>query len=423
MVLFTFGFNFPALNAVARFGLGSFVIIAIFDAVLLYHQRDGISAHREVPQKLSNGDENPISIKVANYYNFEIGINIIDEIPAVFQVRNFNLFYKLQAGENKLIKYSLFPVKRGDYNFGFLNIFVSSPIGLISRRYRFDEQASASVYPSIIQMQMYELYAISNRLTEAGIKKIRRIGHTLEFDQIRNYVRGDDYRTINWKATARRRGIMVNQFQDEKAQQVFSVIDMGRNMKMPFNKMSLLDYAINSSLVISNIAIRKHDKAGLITFSNDISSVLPASGHYSYMNRILEALYSQTTGFLESDFEKMYATIRQRIKQRSLILLFTNFESLSSLKRQMALLKGINNNHALVVILFENSELTDFREKPAKDIEEIYKKTIAEKLIYEKRQIVKELRLSGIQTILVQPQELTIAVINKYLELKARAVI
>ncbi|KAA3609921.1 MAG: DUF58 domain-containing protein [Calditrichaeota bacterium] len=423
VILFIAGFNYASLYAVAKFGLGGFILITIFDTVLLFHKQDGIFASRKVPSKLSNGDENQISVEIENYYNFEIYINVIDEIPAVFQVRNFNLFYKLQAGKSKRIKYSLFPVKRGDYVFGFLNIFVSSTVGLVGRKYSFDEQARALVYPSIIQMQMYELYAISNRLTEAGIKKIRSVGHTLEFDQIRNYVKGDDYRTINWKATARRRDIMVNQYQDEKAQQVFSVIDMGRNMKMPFKGMSLLDYAINSSLVISNIAIRKHDKAGLLTFSNNISSVLPASGHYSHMNRILEALYSQSTGFLESDFEKMYATIRMRIKQRSLILLFTNFESLQSLERQMLLLSQINKSHALVVILFENSELTTFRELPAKTTEEIYKKVIAEKLIYEKRQIVKELRMAGIQSILVQPQELTISVINKYLELKARAII
>lgn len=423
VILFAFGFNFPAINAVARFGFGSFVIVVLFDAALLYHRKDGISAGRDVPPKLSNGDENPIFVTINNHYNFKIIINIIDEIPAVFQVRNFNLFYILQAGKSKQIKYSLSPLKRGDYIFGYLNIFVSSSIGLINRRYRFDEKSSVFVYPSIIQMQKYELFAISDRLTEAGIKKIRRVGHTLEFDQIRNYVRGDDSRTINWKATARRHELMVNQYQDEKAQQVFSVIDMGRTMKMPFNGMSLLDYAINSSLVISNIAIRKNDKAGLITFSNNISSVVPASGQYSHMNLILEALYSQTTGFLESDFEKMYTTIRQRIKQRSLILLYTNFESLSSLKRQLPLLQKISSGHALVVILFENSELTRFRGLPAKNTEGIYKKTIAEKLIYEKKQIVKELRLSGIQSVLVQPQELTIAVINKYLELKARAVI
>ncbi len=423
VVLFIFSFNFPALYAVARFAVGSLILLTLFDSVLLFHRNSGITANRKVPQKLSNGDENIISIKVTNQHNFEITINIIDEIPAVFQVRDFNLLYKLAAGKGRQINYSLTPHKRGDYIFGFLNIFVSSAIGLVSRRYRFDEKANAYVYPSIIQMQMYELYAISNRLTEAGIKKIRRVGHTLEFDQIRSYVRGDDQRTVNWKATARRHEVMVNQYQDEKAQQVFSVIDMGRNMKMPFNGMSLLDYAINSSLVISNIAIRKHDKAGLLTFSNNISSVLPASGHYSHMNRIIEALYSQTTGFLESDFEKMYATIRHRIKQRSLILLFTNFESLSSLKRQLMLLRQINRSHALVVILFENSELTTFRAIPAKDTEEIYKKVIAEKLIYEKKQIIKELQLSGIQSILVQPQELTIAVINKYLELKARAII
>ena len=294
---------------------------------------------------------------------------------------------------------------------------------MVTRRFRFGEPAFAAVYPSIIQMQAYELFAISNRLEEAGIKKIRKIGHTMEFDQIRSYVKGDDYRTINWKATARRHSVMVNQYQEEKSQQVFSVIDMGRSMKMPFAGLSLLDYAINASLVISNIAIRKHDKAGLITFSENIGTVLQADGHYSHMHRILEMLYKQETSFLEPDFEKMYTTISRYIKQRSLILLFTNFESLSALQRQLNMLKHINKNHALVVIFFENNELTDFYSQDAENTEAIYKKVIAGKLIFEKKQITKELQLAGIQSILVQPQDLTIAVINKYLEIKARALI
>src|SRR5690606_40532545 len=123
--------------------------------------------------------------------------------------------------------------------------------------FRVSQNKTVPVYPSFRQMRKYELPAISNRLTEFGIKKIRRIGQNREFEQIKEYVVGDDYRTINWKATARRGTLMVNTYQDERAQQVYAVIDKGRTMKMPFEGMTLLDYDINASLVISNIAIRK----------------------------------------------------------------------------------------------------------------------------------------------------------------------
>jgi len=272
-------------------------------------------------------------------------------------------------------------------------------------------------------MKKYELMAISGRLTEAGVKKIRRIGHSMEFDHIKDYVRGDDYRTINWKATARKTHLMVNHFDDEKSQQVYSVIDIGRIMKMPFDGLSLLDYAINSSLVISSIAMLKQDKAGLITFSNKVSNILPADKQARQMQKILEILYKQKTDYLESDYEILTSTILQKLNHRSLILLFTNFETVNALQRQIAYLRRLSRAHMLIIIFFVNTELYSLIEKPAENIEEIYHKTIAEKFAYEKRLIVKELARYSIQSILTTPQNLSVNTINKYLELKAHGLI
>ena len=116
-------------------------------------------------------------------------------------------------------------------------------------------------------LRQYELLAISNRLTDLGIKRIRRVGHNTEFEQIKEYVKGDDYRTINWKASARRHQLMVNVYQDERSQQIFNVIDKGRVMQQAFRGMTLLDYAINASLVLSYVAMHKEDKAGIVTFN------------------------------------------------------------------------------------------------------------------------------------------------------------
>src|SRR5690606_37930882 len=125
------------------------------------------------------------------------------------------------------LTYTLRPVKRGAYHFGAVNIYAGTNVQFIRRRFRFSQNKTVPVYPSFIQMRKYELLAISNRLTEFGIKKIRRIGQNREFEQIKEYVVGDDYRTINWKATARRGTLMVNTYQDERAQQVYAVIDKG----------------------------------------------------------------------------------------------------------------------------------------------------------------------------------------------------
>lgn len=252
---------------------------------------------------------------------------------------------------------------------------------------------------------------------------MRKIGHSLEFEQIKEYVRGDDIRTINWKATARKASLMVNHYSDEKSQQVYCIIDKGRLMKMPFNNLSLLDYAINSCLVLSNICLQKQDRVGLMTFSNKMGNLLAADRKPIQKAHIQQLLYNQQTDFLESDYEMLYLQIRSHIKQRSLLILFCNFESMSGLKRQLPYLKSIARHHLLLLLFFENTELTKAASAPAADLEAVYIKTIAEKFANEKRMIVKELMNHGILSILTAPENLTVNCINKYLELKARQAI
>lgn len=393
------------------------------DLVLLFRTTRGIRAERKVADKLSNGDENEIQIHFENFYSFTVSLRVFDEIPHQFQRRDLEFNLLLGAGDQKVIKYTLRPVKRGEYSFGGVNILARSPLQLIARRFRFSYDKIVPVYPSYMQMRKYELLAISHRLTETGIKKIRRIGQNQEFELIKEYVSGDDFRTVNWKATARKSRLMVNQYQDERSQQVYSLIDKGRVMQMPFAGMSLLDYAINASLVISNIAIKKSDKAGLITFQDKIGNFLPAARLNNQMSVIQEVLYNQKTAYQETDFSVLYATIRKRITQRSLLLLFTNFESIHSLHRQLPYLLNLNRSHLLVVVFFENTELRKLTDLPAMGLKEIYYKAIAERFSYEKKLITKELHTHGIQSILTSPEKLTVNTINKYLELKARNLI
>lgn len=393
------------------------------DIAILFSSKQGIKATRHCPERLSNGDENQIHISLQSFFRIPVSVVVIDEIPHQFQVRDMNFSINLPPGETQTIDYSLRPVKRGEYDFGGINLLISSILGLATRRIIAPENKPVPVYPSFLQMRKYELLAISNNLTNTGIKRIRRIGQNLEFEQIKKYTAGDDIRSINWKATARKTDLMVNNFQDERSQQVYSLIDKGRVMKMPFQGMSLLDYAINASLVISNIAIKKSDKAGLITFQDKIGTLLSASRINKQMSNIMDILYNQKTAYRESDFSVLYATVRRRITQRSLLLLFTNFETSYSLQRQLPYLKNLAHQHLLVVIFFENTEMKTLIEKRSTDLESIYYKAVAEKFSYEKKLIVKELRKNGIQALLTTPEKLTVNTINKYLELKARNLI
>jgi len=423
MVLFVFSFVFPRWFVIVKLLFVVLLIFTLLDVLILFAAKKGVNGKRILPEKFSNGDQNPIRLSVENYYTFPIFIKIIDEIPEQFQVRNFSIERKLDATSKTELQYELRPTERGEYHFGKLNIFATSVFGLIARRFSFCDDAMVPTYPSFIQLRKYDLMAISNNLHQYGIKKIRRIGHTMEFEQIKEYVLGDDLRTINWKATAKSNQLMVNQFQDEKSQPVYSVIDKGRLMKMPFDGLSLLDYAINAALVISNVAIKKHDKAGIFTFSKKVENMVVAEKRTSQMNMILEGLYNIKTDYYESDFGRLYGDVRRNITHRSLLLLYTNFETLDSLHRQLPYLKGMAKNHLLVVIFFKNTELNSLIENKAETIQQVYDKVIAEKFAFEKRLIVNELKKYGIYSILTTPENLTLDTINKYLEIKARGLL
>ena len=433
VLLFIAAYAFPILFPLMQIVFAVFVLLIMIDGWLLFGQKgqtagSGFFARRDVPDRLSNGDENPLTIYLENRYTFRVNVEVIDEIPFQFQRRNVLFRARLNPRETQSIRYELRPTRRGEYSFGAVNVFVLSPLGLLKRRYQFGQAKLVAVYPSFLQMRQFELLAATNRLNEVGVKRIRRIGHSMEFEQVRPYNTGDDVRTINWKATSRRSdsqgtALMINAFQDERSQPVYCLIDKGRVMQSPFDGLTLLDYAINASLVLSNIALLKQDRAGILTFSDHIGQLLPADRRSGQMLKILEVLYRQKTRFLETDYESLYASVRAHIRQRSLLLLFTNFETVNAIQRQLPYLRRLAKDHLLLVIFFENTELRNLLNQPAVDTEQIYLKTIGEKFSFEKKQIVKELTQYGIQTILTAPQNLTANTVNKYLELKARGMI
>jgi uncharacterized protein (DUF58 family) len=426
---FVMAFFLPALLPIGKIAFGVLVALTLVDAALLWGAGRAVVGRRTIADKLSNGSENPVRLYLENRYRFRVRVEAIDEMPEQLQWRDASFWVTIESGQTAVIRYDIRPTRRGEYAFGAVQVLVATPLGLMRRRYtEATEARTVRVYPSFAQMRQYELLAISNRLTDVGVKRLRRLGHSMEFEQLRPYTTGDDPRTINWRATARRRAsgpdqLVVNHYQDERAQQVVCLIDKSRVMRMPFEGLSLLDYAINATLVLSNIALIKHDKAGLITFAEKISAVVAPERRPDQIRRLLEVLYHQRTRYLESDTELLYATVRARVKQRSLLVLFTNFETLAAMQRQLPYLRRLAKNHLLLVVFFENTQLASLLTTPALTTEAVYEQTVAEKFSQEKRQIVLELRRYGIHALLTAPANLTVSVINRYLEFKSRGLI
>lgn len=419
---FIAGYIHPALLPWAIWLIGVYGILILVDAVLLFGFGKGIEARRHVADKFSNGENNPVRIEIRNRYPFGVKARVLDESPVEFQRRDTGTIITIPAGIHREIEYDLRPVKRGEYRFGKIRVFVTSRLSFLEKRYSFGEKQPIAVYPSFIAMQKAEILAIAGK--QAGEnRQVRVASVSTTFDQIKTYVPGDDPRTVNWKATAKCNRLMVNSFMEERSQQVYCLVDKGRTMQAPFHGMTVLDYAINATLALSNIILKKGDRAGLLTFSNKVGTLVKAEHRSTQLGRICEALYKQRTNFLESDFEQLCLRVMQQMPTRCLLILFTNFDTVSGMKRRLPALLRLAKTHLLLVVLFEDSEVRQVVEESAVSVKDIYFKTIAGSFILEKKRIASELRKAGIYVLLTQPEQLTPDAVNTYLGLKQRGLI
>ena len=413
------GFAWSPLFTAGQVLLCLLVMAVATDVALLWWGRR-VSGDRRCGERFSNGDDNDVILHVRNDYPFRLWLQVIDEAPVDFQRRDLSFTLMLKPHTGRTVTYRLRPVRRGVYGFGRMRVFASTRVGLVQRRYTLGEPTDVKVYPSYQMLRQYELLAISNRLTEMGIKRIRRAGNNTEFEQIKDYVKGDDYRSINWKASARRHQLMVNVYSQERSQQVFCVIDKGRMMQQTFRGMTYLDYAINASLVLSFVALHKEDKAGIVTFNERFDTMVPAERRHGQMETIMESLYALQTSFGEADFSALVTHVNARVSQRSLLVLFTSFATMASMRRQLPYLQQLAGRHRVLVVYFEDTEISGYTHLSPDTTEEVYRHVIAEKAVYEQRLIASTLRLYGIMALYTTPENLSVDVINKYLEIKDR---
>lgn len=420
IILYVMAYTMPFMAFVANVVLASLFGLTFIDILLVFSSKEPLKVEREVANRLNLGDDNPVKLTVTNLTNQPINFRLIEGFPVEMQVRSTVFKGTLLPGNEKEFDYVFSPKARGSFEFEDVFVIIRSLFFMASRRMDINLQEKVDVYPSVVQMKKYELLVFQQQKTSIGIKKIRRLGNNSEFEQIKNYVQGDELKTINWKATSRRNELMVNQYQEEKSQTIYCIIDKSRSMQMESDGLSMLDYSINSSLVFSNIALKKGDKAGLITYSDKIGTMLGADRSGGQMRRIQEALFNQKTLYKEGNYELLYHSIRRTVKSRSLLMLFTNFETEFAMRRAIPVLRRLNQKHVLVVVFFQNNDLNELAYKPSKNIQEVYQATVAERMISMKSKIARELRQNGIQTILTLPEELSVNAINKYLELKAK---
>ena len=401
----------------------AFVVLILLAAVseyfLLTRLRSQLWAARSIESRLSLSDSNPVSVRCHNDSSIALQATLLDELPVQLQERDFRYDFQLNATGQRVINYQILPLERGSYSFGVIRLFVRTRLGLVERCYRFGESSTeVAVYPSVFQMRQQALRVRQLLRRGGGSARQRQYGRSYEFDQIKEYVPGDDYRQLNWKATARANQLMLNTFIEERSQQVVAVVDTGRTMLSPFDGLSLLDYAINSTLALLNVALMRGDRVGLLGFDRKVHTHIPLASRPEHLRRILEVLYAQEPTDLEPDYGALYQYIRRTVKGRSLLMLYSNFDTLVSLERNLPVLVQLSRIHLLVVVMFVNDRIRAEVEQAPTSLEDAYLNTIAAEYEANQTRIATTLRRQGILVMRTAPQELTADAVTQYLQVK-----
>jgi uncharacterized protein (DUF58 family) len=383
---------------------------------------------RENEPRLSLGADNTIRIVVRRLGSPDargpaarpVAFVVRDEAPPEYVISTLFMAGRVGPGETVSLAYTVRPLRRGDYRFGGCHLRYSGVLGLVMRQHRYPLDAPVKVYPNLLEVRKYELLARRDQLFEIGLKNARRVGEGTEFERLRDYQPDDDYRRINWPATARLHRPITADYQPERSQSVVVMLDAGRLMTAPIGPLSKLDYAINTTLLLAYVAIIRGDRVGLLTFADTVTGYWPPDRGRRQFLTLLEALYRVQPQQVEADYMKAGLFLSAKRSRRSLVVLFTDI-----IDRQQAdaMVKGFGRlapRHLPVAVTMADSEVLAMAHREPKDAQQMYEKIVAQHLLEDRAAALETLHRRGALTLDVPADRLTPAVVNKYLELKAR---
>ena len=348
-----------------------------------------------------------------------------DEIPQSFGIADEQ---RILAGTAKPHEpehwvYYLYPPRRGDYHFGDLHLRWESVLGLLRRQATFDAGANVKVYPNLTDVRKYDLLLRKNRLMEMGLRSARVRGRGTEFTRLREYQPDDEYRHINWKATARRGRPISTEFEVERAQNLVALIDVGRMMRSPVGDVAKMDYAINAVLLLAYVAVQKGDRMGALTFADEAQTWLrPRTGKAQFY-RMLELLYNVQGQPVEPDFARAFGHFNSRQRRYSLALVFSDLTGSVSNDALVAGLLRLRRQHLPLLVTMRDPTVEAFARQPAADVTGLYRRTVSETLLRERELALEALRSRGVLTLDVPADRLSVALIERYLQIKARTLL
>ncbi|MGV8983006.1 DUF58 domain-containing protein [Clostridium sp.] len=396
-------------------------VLLIIDYFISINEND-ILITRSGADKLSIYEKEAIGVQIYNKSNYNLSLELVDEIPDFyFKTENNIMKGTALPKEKKNFQYFIFPTKRGAFTFENIHVKCEGRLKLCTKMFKVSLKRDYKVYPNMKNLRKYKLNMCNNRSFKQGQKTLKTIGKGTSFESLREYVAGDEYRKINWKATARGNKPILNQYEPEKDQHVHILIDTGRAMSYTVRGFRKLDLVVNTALILSDIVNQNGDKSGLMVFNTKVDNMIMPGKGAGHRGKIMDALYHIDNTNQTSNYDEAFYYLKKKERHRSIVFFFTDFNTIEETEGILKVLPIISKNNLVVIILIKNESIELISSLKIKSKEDLFNKGVALEILGERRKIINLLNRRGILCIECAPEKLEYTVVNKYIQVKNRS--
>lgn len=413
---------------------GLICFAAFLDAILTVRQKN-FSAERSTLRTASQGKKYEVEIELINRSSSGCLVSLRDDLPDSFEATPHEFTTYLMGVSKTQFVYDYVSSQRGLATLDCIHVTVDSPLGLWKAYYQLPVETSINIYPDMQQITEYDLLARTNRLNLLGMRRSRKIGQDNEFERLRDYTQDDNFKHIDWRATARRRKLTVRDFQANQSQRIIFMVDCGRMMTGTSGDLTLLDHSVNAMLMLSYVALRQGDSVGMISFSDQVHNYTPPKSGVKHINLLLHASYNLHASHVESRYDDAFMYLRHHCLRRSLVVLVTNVIDDINAHQIKQYLSVLNGRHLPLAVLLRDHDIYDAVEEfesvqANRDLsaggmstsyeDSLYQAAAAANVLTWRHQVIRDLRHDGVLALDSFPEHLTAELVNQYLEIKAR---
>ena len=388
--------------------------------ILTLPRKKSFSVERETTRIASLRQNHRVTLHISNLSTRKRTAWIRDDVPQEFEPDPKEFVLRLGPRSRTTVHYELKATRRGKFELEQINMRVRSLLGLWQRFLVYPQPAAIHVYPDLKQLAEYAMLARTNRLSLMGVRRTRRIGMENDFERLRDYTLDDNYKYIDWKASARRLKLTVKDFQTSQSQRIIFLLDCGRLMTNESVGLSLLDHSLNAALLLSFVALRQGDSVGMIAFADRVLSYVPPRGGMKQMNQLLHASFDRFPELVESRYDEAFLYLNTHCKKRSLVVMVSNIIDEVNAHQIESYMRNLVGRHLPLGVLLRDHQLFDAADREPTSEPELFRAAAAAEILTWRHQVLRDLETHGVLALDVFPEDMTAPLVNSYLEIKAR---